>query len=52
MWLTDEEFSHLDGLIADFREAGRPVDPRIRVPAAAVDPADLPRHMEIRIEPT
>lgn len=36
-WLVDEEFRRLDSLLADRRDEGLPVDPRIVPPSAASD---------------
>jgi hypothetical protein len=47
IWLVDEEYRHLDDLIADLRESGVPIDPRIKPPAATV-PED---QMVIKLKP-
>ena len=47
VWLVDEEYRRLDDLIADLREEGIPVDPRIKPPAATA-PED---QMVIKLKP-
>ena len=47
IWLVDEEYRRLDGLIADLVEDGIPVDPRITATAATT----LSDQMVIKLQP-